>query len=255
MTDARGIRRSRLEEEEESYFVSMADMMVGLLFIFIILLLYFALQFRQTTDTLTGAGQTRTELLRTLERDLKARGLKVTVDTRTGVLRLPDDILFDTGAYELSAQGRQAVGIVAGELASVLPCYADVQPGGPRCRGRQAAHRVDSIFIEGHTDRVPLSGAGAVRSNLDLSALRATRTFQEIMTARTDLQQLVSVNGAERTPIFGVSGYGDTRPVSDASGDDEVVNRRNRRIDLRFLMVTPQGADEAALSRSLVRRP
>ena len=254
MSDARGVRRSRGEEEEESYFVSMADMMVGLLFIFIILLLYFALQFRQTTDTLTGAGQTRTVLLRTLERDLKAEGLKVTVDTRTGVLRLPDNILFETGAYELSPQGRQAVAIVAGELATVLPCYTDVLPGGPRCTTGMAAHRVDSIFIEGHTDHVPLNGGGAVRSNLDLSALRATRTFQAMMEASGSVPMLVSINDADRTPIFGVSGYGDTRPISDRSGNESDVNRRNRRIDLRFLMVTPQGEDDTALSRSLVER-
>lgn len=252
MSDARGVRRSRSEEEEESYFVSMADMMVGLVFIFLILLVYFALQFRQTTDTLTGAGQTRTELLRTLERDLKTKGLKVTVDTRTGVLRLPDNILFETGAYELSPQGQQAVAIVAGELASVLPCYTDTLPSGPKCTGKMAAHRVDSIFIEGHTDRVPLTGGGAVRSNLDLSALRATRTFQAMMAAGRGLPMLVSVSDTERTPIFGVSGYGDTRPVLDRSGNEVDVNRRNRRIDLRFLMVTPQGEEDAALSRSLV---
>lgn len=252
MTDARGVRRSRSEEEEESYFVSMADMMVGLVFIFLILLVYFALQFRQTTETLTGAGQTRTELLRTLERDLKAKGLKVTVDTRTGVLRLPDNILFETGAYELSPQGEQAVVVVARELAAVLPCYTDILPGGPRCDKKMAAHRVDSIFIEGHTDRVPLTRGGQIRTNLDLSAMRATRTFQAMMNAGAKLPTLVSINGAERTPIFGVSGYGDTRPVPDQSGTEIDVNRRNRRIDLRFLMVTPQGEEDAALSRSLV---
>jgi chemotaxis protein MotB len=34
-------------EEEESYFVSMTDLMVGLLFIFIIMLMVFALQYRE----------------------------------------------------------------------------------------------------------------------------------------------------------------------------------------------------------------
>lgn len=254
MSDSRCVRRGRVEEEQESYFVSMADMMVGLLFIFIILLLYFALQFRQTTDTLTGAGQTRTALLRTLERDLKAQGLKVSVDTRTGVLRLPDDILFDTGAYELSARGERAVAILAGELAAVLPCYTEARSGGPRCTGQPAAHRVDSIFIEGHTDRVPLSGGGALRSNLDLSALRATRTFQAMMAANITLPMLTSVNDAQRTPIFGVSGYGDTRPVPDRSGSETEVNRRDRRIDLRFLMATPRGDEDAAPSRGPATR-
>jgi len=34
-------------EEEESYFISMTDLMVGLLFIFIIMLMVFALQYRE----------------------------------------------------------------------------------------------------------------------------------------------------------------------------------------------------------------
>ena len=34
--------------EEENYFVSMTDLMVGLVFVFIILLMYFALQFQET---------------------------------------------------------------------------------------------------------------------------------------------------------------------------------------------------------------
>ncbi len=249
MTDARGVRRSRSEEEEESYFVSMADMMVGLLFIFVILVLYFALQFRQTTSTLTGAAEARAELLKTLERDLKARGLRVSIDTRTGVLRLPDDVLFQTGEYELSNRGRGAVRIVADELARVLPCYADVEPGGLRCppERKRSAQRIDSIFIEGHTDKNPLTGGGPVASNLDLSALRATRTFKAMMDSRSDLRSLVSVDEGTRVPIFGVSGYGESRP---SSADDS----HNRRIDLRFLMVTPQGAEDAALSSALVKR-
>ncbi|TIV92390.1 MAG: hypothetical protein E5V85_28845, partial [Mesorhizobium sp.] len=38
-------------EEEENYFISMTDMMVGVLFIFIILLMVFAANFRQQTQT------------------------------------------------------------------------------------------------------------------------------------------------------------------------------------------------------------
>src|SRR4051812_21851603 len=37
-------------DEEENYFISMTDMMVGMLFIFIIMLMSFALLFRQQTD-------------------------------------------------------------------------------------------------------------------------------------------------------------------------------------------------------------
>lgn len=43
-----------LVAEEENYFVSMTDLMVGLVFVFIILLMYFALQFQDVTEELTG---------------------------------------------------------------------------------------------------------------------------------------------------------------------------------------------------------
>lgn len=74
--------------EEENYFVSMTDMMVGLVFIFIIMLMYYALQFRDVTDQLTGADKTRTEILEKLEHTLKEKGVKVTIDRQKGVLHL-----------------------------------------------------------------------------------------------------------------------------------------------------------------------
>ena len=48
-----------VEVDEENYFVSMTDMMVGLVFIFIIMLMYFALQFQDITDHMTGADRER----------------------------------------------------------------------------------------------------------------------------------------------------------------------------------------------------
>jgi flagellar motor protein MotB len=253
--DARGVRRSRSEEEEESYFISMSDMMVGLLFIFIILLLYFALQFRQTTDTLTGAGETRREILQTLKRRLDQRlrpyDLTVRIDPVTGVLSLPNSVLFATGQYELSPQGRSAVSIVAEELAAVLPCYADIGAGGTPCRGRAPApHKVDAILVEGHTDSDPLQGSGAVRDNFDLSALRATHTFRQLTEVRPDLRALENRSGARAVPILGVAGYGDFRPDPEAIGSAEDQKAQNRRIDLRFLMVTP-AAESAAIGPQL----
>ena len=74
--------------EEESYFVSMTDMMVGLLFIFIIMLMYFALQYQSTTKRLTTAQETRKEIVAEIQRTLKAEEFDVTVDPRSEVLRL-----------------------------------------------------------------------------------------------------------------------------------------------------------------------
>ena len=44
------VNRTGHDESEESFFVSMTDIMVGLLFIFIILVVYFVLQVRIETQ-------------------------------------------------------------------------------------------------------------------------------------------------------------------------------------------------------------
>jgi chemotaxis protein MotB len=49
--------RRHTVEEKESYFVSMTDLMVGLLFIFIIMLMVFALQYREAERTNIEAEQ------------------------------------------------------------------------------------------------------------------------------------------------------------------------------------------------------
>jgi chemotaxis protein MotB len=236
---ARGVRRSRHEEEEESYFVSMADMMVGLLFVFIILLLYFALQFRQTTHDIASADESRAAILTRLDQALRAQGLRVSIDIDQGVLRLPENVLFDVGQPGLTPRGQQAVAILGRAMTAVLPCYAWPRPA----RGcPPTSQHLDAIFIEGHTDSDPLAGrrGAAIRDNLDLSVMRATNTYRALLTATPSLGALRNrPPGAETPqPILSVSGYGADRPV-DASGTPD-AKRRNRRIDLRFLMATPQ---------------
>jgi chemotaxis protein MotB len=243
MMHARGVRRSRGEEKEESYFISMSDMMVGLLFVFIILLLYFALQFQQKSKAISDAGQTRTEILKKLQKALKVAHLDVEIDTRTGVLRLPGEILFAKGDYRLSAQGRDAITTVAEKMAEILPCYT-YQPGATRLGCPDQLHSIDAIFIEGHTDSDALRGQGPISDNMDLSALRATNTYRALSASAPQLNTLRNLPAGDSatTSILSVSGYGSDRPIP-GSANDENSKSKNRRIDLRFLMEAPQAKD------------
>ena len=54
-------------EEGENYFISMTDMMVGVRFIFIIMLMTFALDFRRTTDVQEDALKVAQEVARKLD--------------------------------------------------------------------------------------------------------------------------------------------------------------------------------------------
>jgi flagellar motor protein MotB len=232
--------------EEENYFASMTDMMVGLVFIFIIMLMYFVLEFRNVTDQLVGADQTRTEILKKLESTLKSEGVDVTVDTQNGVLRLPDAILFDSGHAELKPQGHTAVGHLADALADVLPCYTDlasVADARPATCPK-SKHRIESVYIEGHTDQDSYSGGGLIRDNWDLSVVRATNTYRELTALRPNLATLCAVKpGGRCEPVLSVSGYGPQRPVE--LGDSDEAKSRNRRIDLRLIMVTPDAGQTA----------
>lgn len=223
--------------EEENYFVSMTDLMVGLVFVFIILLMYFALQFQDVTEELTGASKTRTEILEKLEKTLKQKGVEVIIDRQDGVLRLPDSILFDSAQADLKPQGREAVAHLADALHDVLPCYSDGVAKAATCP--KSKHRVESVYIEGHTDSDHYSGRNGLHDNWDLSVVRATNTYRALIEMKPLLTELCAKKGARCEPILSVSGYGPQRPVPDRPGTDEERKTRNRRIDLRLIMMTP----------------
>lgn len=243
--------------EEENYFISMTDMMVGLVFIFIVLLMYFALQFRDVTEQLSGADKTRAEILRQLEQTLKAKGVQVTIDTQNGVLRLPDAILFDSGKAELKPAGEVAIGHLAEALNDVLPCYTDLPEPAPSRPSKCPAtpHRIESLYIEGHTDDIPLNGRVQFKDNWDLSVVRATNTYRALVGLAPTLGQRCAKKTGQCEPILSVSGYGPQRPVHESSGTPDERRQRDRRIDLRLLMITPDSGQTArAVASRLARR-
>lgn len=238
--------------EEENYFVSMTDMMVGLVFIFIILVMYYALQFREVTEELTGADNTRAEILQQIQASLKSKGVDVTIDTQNGILRLPDSILFDSGQDTLKPDGRDKVARLAMALDEILPCYTEQDSSTLRRADCPVSdHRIESVYIEGHTDRDPFARGG--RDNWDLSAVRAINTYRAVALARPGLTGLCArKGGGECEPVLSVSGYGPQRPID--SGDSDEAKSRNRRIDLRIIMITPDSGETVRRVKTALER-
>ena len=86
-------RRSRPLEEGESYYISMTDMMVGVLFIFIIMLSFFALQYRATTSALTQAKDAQTTALLAVATALEPQPVQAQIDRTHHVVCLPASAL------------------------------------------------------------------------------------------------------------------------------------------------------------------
>ena len=153
-------------EDEEGYFASMTDVVIGLLFIFIIMLMFFAMRFQEATqkqdivtekqntliENLTDAELARSNILQGMGTYLQSEGINVIIVKDEGILRFPEDILFDKSSWELKkAGGSNALKSLARALDLVLPCYTT----GPLSRERDCPKtkaKVEAIFIEGNAD-------------------------------------------------------------------------------------------------------
>ena len=209
---------------QDSFTISISDLMSGLLAIFILVLSYFILNFSQATAQLTQNDVTRAELLRFMQKELEREGIKVVVDEQHGILRISEGVLFDVGAADVKPQGQ----IVIRKLSSVL---------GTALESEQFKGRVETIFIEGHTDNVPII-TDIFPSNWELSTKRAINTWLTMSSANPKLTTLLN---DKSEIIFSVSGYADTRPIAENSTEEG--RRDNRRIDIRFSMTPPTEED------------
>lgn len=281
-----------MDEEGAGYLISISDVMSGLLFVFIITLVAFIINFQDaiqrqenerkvyeikadelqqenqklkeakniytsTVEEIVGAEAIRRNLLFQIQQQLSVKGIRVRIDADHGVLRLTEKaIRFDTGATELADDQLNKLEVVGKTLADILPCYSFHPPvvwiEDGRCNAKVQG-KLDSVFVEGHTDNVPVnSGHGnRVQNNWELSALRAIYTYQKLITPHITLTTMVNSN---RQPIFSVSGYGEGRPVPGHAYEKFTPDVENRRIDLRFIMTPPSETEaEKALKEAGVR--
>jgi len=245
-------RRKASPGEETSYWVSFADVMAGLLIVFILAVAALMLQlmfregelasqveskqqqeaqFEEQIEMLTNAEQVRTDVLAEIQEQLRAEGIEVTVSADATVLSIPTSQLgFASGQDEIpeaSAAAAQRIGEI---ISDVL-----------RRDGR--TEYLDTVFIEGHTDAVPYD---APKGNWGLSTYRAISLWQLWEERVSGDRSLAALTNAEGRPLFSVSGYANTRPVENAPAG-AVEFEQNRRIDIRITIVRPSSEDLEAI--------
>ncbi|MDB5099225.1 MAG: hypothetical protein JWM80_3646 [Cyanobacteria bacterium RYN_339] len=224
---ARSPRSISVARPPENYLASVSDLMVGLLFLFILMLMALALDVRPATPpppAVVAAYDARDKAIIDIQQELKGRGVIVQVDLQDGIIRLPEELLFEQGQAQLRAGGELAIKRVSSELMYFLP----------HCP------QLEALVVEGHTDDRPVHGAvtdalGTYRDNWDLAYLRAKETFQGLVAATPSLGQLQNDRGLR---VLGMGAFGPDRPV----GDNRTPEGRqlNRRIDLRVVLAAPR---------------
>lgn len=248
-----GRRRHRgTSAEETSYWVSFADVMAGLLIVFILAVAALMLQlmsreaelesqvrekarqerlFEDQIEMLTDAESVRADVLGEIRSQLRDENIEVILNRDSTVLSIPTSQLgFASGEDEIperSVHAAQRIGEIVGDVL--------------RKDGR--TEYLDTVFVEGHTDAVPYA---APKGNWGLSTYRAISLWQLWESRIVGARSLGALRNAEGKPLFSVSGYAHTRPAEGESAKS-IESERNRRIDIRITIVQPSSEQLEAI--------
>lgn len=220
-------RRSRPLEEGESYYISMTDMMVGVLFIFIILLSFFALQYRSTTAALTQAKDAQTAALLTVATALEPESVQAEIDHAHHVVCLPE----------------RALGVGAGADRRCFAYSPETPKPAAAAESRQAtADLINFVTADLGAGHIAVKG-DAQNDNLSFSAddlfLPGTADLSPNGQA---VASRLAASLAERLPCFG---YGAPAPAACPDGKLAVVNVASQA---GFDAFSAAGRQAAALS-------
>ena len=219
----------------EGFQGSLTDLFIGLLFLFLLLLMYFATQLRTTVDDLLNTEITRDKLLGEVERYLEARDVPVEIDQSSGTILLARGAMFRPGQTEPEAALVADLTVLSEAFSELLPCYTYHNESYPPKPCRYEQHVVEALMIDGHASADVL---GKAESNDDwaLSTARAANVWRLMEFAQPELNLLL--NGPTWSPrsqqIFGVAGYAAKRPLSVRRPGENVD--LDRRVEFRVVM-------------------
>lgn len=156
-------------------------------------------------------------------------GLKVEVRHNRMVIRLPGDVLFDSGKTTLKDAGKEVIGAVADVIR---------KDDGLASRYFQ---------IAGHTDDKPLSAGSALKDNWGLSAMRA----REVMIFLVEPTEKGG-GGLDQSKLH-PAGYGAIDPVAN-NGTPE-GRQQNRRVELVVLPDVSEMLDLTSMAQNEPAKP
>jgi chemotaxis protein MotB len=116
------------------------------------------------------------------------------------------EVLFPSGSEVINEAGREEMKKLAG---AILELQREIPP------------EINWVLrVDGHTDTIPLSGAGRYRDNWELSSARATSVVKYLIENGVPPERLVA------------AGFGEFQPLDPA--DTAEARNRNRRIELKL---------------------
>jgi chemotaxis protein MotB len=223
--------------EESGYFASASDLMIGLLFVFIIMVVVLS----QKVDAIQK-GETQKDPLASavliIGEKFKEAGLAVSIDPNSGVIGLPADTLFPSNSAVLNENSKETLKKVRASLAQILPCYvySERTRRPTNCPSNIENAEIETIFFEGHTDSDPLQLGNYTNWHL---ALDRARAVYDVLTEG----KLQDYQNERKLDVFGISSYADKRTKKVIGIEDK---SKSRRVELRFVLAFKPDSQKTA---------
>ena len=161
--------------EENIFWVTMADLLLGLAIIFITLFVLAMTGFSQQT---IQQQKVQMEVSEKIGQELQKADIKVDMDKMTGDLKISDVELFELSDWKLSPKGKKLLDKLAPIYINSI--FAD----------KELSNEIQYIIIQGHTDSQTFAGVKSkdeqFLKNMDLSLKRANAVAEYIFKTNYD---------------------------------------------------------------------
>lgn len=189
-----------VDENDGNEWLSVSDLMAGLLMVFALLVVATLVQLKQAQEENKNK---RIVIIQALQQQFNEKGINAQVNPETGDITLLDSVLFDVDQSDLTEKGIEF-------LNRFVPVY-----GKTLFTDQSISNEITRIIIEGHT-----SSDGTTEHNMALSLKRANSVFNFInqlpFDQRTELVNKIQVSGR---------GFLDADPMSSKPEDRKVIFR------------------------------
>lgn len=206
-------------EEENIFWVTMSDLMLGLACVFMTL---FVLAMTGFTQTSVHQKQQQMEAVEELADKLKEADINAEVDKMTGDIKISDLELFEVNSWTLSKRGQEY-------LDKLVPIYVNTIFTKP-----ELDQNIANIVVQGHTDSQSFAGVSTkdeqfVR-NMELSLKRANSVAEYMFKTNFDKK-----HSADLRHKLVVEGKSFTEPIM-VNGKEDYA--KSRRVELKLKVNT-----------------
>lgn len=203
-----------LTDETVSYNSSIADLMAGVLIIFILLFVFVTIssnrEIKKKETIIAGFTTTKSRIIDKVIYAFKENNITIDIDNTTGSIKIDAKLLFANNDYKLKPAGKEY-------LEKFIPIYVKIL-----ILDESIKNDVSQVIIEGHTDDV-----GSYIFNMELSQKRSFEVLRYIYTEMNDFEgkkefeNYVTANGRSKVNL-----------IYDETG--KVDRNKSRRVEIKF---------------------